>query len=196
MIAERQLDPQLLRRGMSQLLSKEIPWRSYDAVIVSDGSGTNWKNACGFSSVVFRKVEEKWRVSVRHGSWSEGSSVAAEVLAVVQALTWLWFVHKFRNKRAKVLIVADNQMVVQCGRLSAGDRGKYGPLFMIVDGFERNGVQLRWLHRPRSTCTANVLADYVAGVSRVEQVRSKALTGDPSVRKVPFDLGVDTYAGD
>lgn len=125
----------------------------WDYLIVGDGSGTSWQNACGFSSVVFSRTSG----SVRHfsGGMSAGTNIFAEIAAYITPLLALAKSPGLTGR--DVHIVTDCQYLVEASD-PVVPRRSYTELWAFFDAFVRQGVRISWHWVPRNVLAANRFA--------------------------------------
>lgn len=153
---------------------KDIGIEHYDAIVVGDGSGTDWKRGCGWSSVLVDHYGS-YRVHF-FGAWNLGTSHIAEILPYIQALTW-YAAGPGRARKAdlikdgdpkaaiKIHIISDNANIVNCGNRVC-ERGTYAWLWDVFTSIEREGFVLKWHWLERNLLALNRLTDYCAGFCR------------------------------
>lgn len=161
-------DSELLTKVLERLEVKE-----WDLLLVGDGSGTNWNEACGWCATLIDRQTGGRRLF--YGSMNLGSNNAAEIMPYVQALTWFHAVYgkeRLDEKVSlKVVVITDSQHIATQGNAVAGLAGmpsKNSILFAPFAEMSRLGYMMEFRWAPRATTDLNKLADLIAGLSRRE----------------------------
>jgi hypothetical protein len=157
----------------NQIVAELQIGNDWDAVIVGDGSGTDWKNGCGWSAVLIDHYNN-YRVMFRGGA-NTGTSQLAELIPYCWALTWYSQgpgKARLTDKKStgkdptvKIHIITDNNNLANQGN-GLAQRKAYGPWWRLVDGFVAEGYNLTWHWVARQRLGLNQAADYVAGRCR------------------------------
>jgi ribonuclease HI len=176
-----------LTKVLEELNIKPEDW---DAIIIGDGSGTDWKNSCGWGAVLIDHYGN-YRVPFS-GASSTGTSQLAELIPYLWALTWYdcgpgkarlkdrianWKLKPNHGVTGpwsepelppgvKVHIITDNTNLANQGN-GLVKRKAYGPLWKAFDGFVAEGYQLRWHWVARQRLGLNRLVDLIAGKCRL-----------------------------
>lgn len=163
----------------------------WDALLVGDGSGTDWKNACGFSAVLIDHYGN-WRAPF-HGSLNTGTNQLAELLPYLHAMTWYasgpgkarledrlatWkpspnygvkSTHDSteRSPGVKIHIITDNKNLASQGNYLAA-RKAYSWIWKSFDELTAMGYQFTWHWLPRMNLGLNRLVDFMSGRCRLE----------------------------
>lgn len=144
----------------------------WDVLIVGDGSGTGWKDACGWSHFVIDRLTRQ-RKLLRGGM--DGASVnIAEMMPTLHGLTWYHAtIGRDRLQQTgtiNVHVITDSQVTAEHGT-TAVDLTKpiteTNELFWSgVRNWQRRGyiIEFHWL--PRSTTDLNKAADLIASMAR------------------------------
>lgn len=147
---------------------------SWDVLLVGDGSGTGWQDACGWAAVLIDRESRGRRLF--HGAMNVGSVNFAETMPYLQAINWYDQVGggKDRLKQQgfiRVHIITDSQVIANWGTraASSGDLPrKHIMLWAGVRELRRLGYQFYFHWANRSTTLLNWTADLIAGLSRRE----------------------------
>jgi len=144
----------------------------YDALIVSDGSGTGHGNACGWCAVLI-DAESRLRKIVK-GASSDGTCYLAELLPYVNMLAWYTngpgkalLTKKrqlFLNAKLVIHAVTDNQTIARQGRGEIG-RKTGRAYWAMLEAFE-DDLDVRWHWIDRAQVGLNCLCDFLAGECR------------------------------
>lgn len=174
------------------------PW---DALLVGDGSGSSWTRPAGWACVLVEKEGGGRRVC--YGGMSCGTSVMAELLPYIHALSW-YHEHRLREGRhgvCRVAVVTDCLPIAQQGAsLRRGDRmasdlDSLGPLWAAVAAFEPLGYVLDWVHKRRATSALNAYADELSKACNAA-MKSVPMPTTPDGRAElsAYDCNADTDA--
>lgn len=144
-----------------------------DAVIITDGSGTEWKRACGWAAFLFEQETSRFRLM--QGAMNCGSSYLAELMPYIQSLSW--YVDGYgkarlkeklgKDLRAKFVVhsITDNQTLAKQGQMEkARSTGDY--YWCMIDRIVERGFDLVWHWHPRERLALNKLMDCLAGLNR------------------------------
>ena len=165
-------DP-LLTATIGSVVS-ELGINDWDALIVGDGSGTTWKGACGWSSVLIEHHSMYRRVF--KGAWDPGTVGIAELSAYFHALIAYsvgpgkarlhdMMVMKRQDPRLKIHIVTDNETIVKQGE-GIFPRKTLGALWAGLTYVEAQGYKLHWHWLKRDRLGLNRLVDHLSRESR------------------------------
>ena len=150
--------------------------------MVGDGSGTDWKNACGFSAVLIDHYGN-YRSSF-HGSLNTGTNQLAELMPYLHAMTWYasgpgkarledrlasWRPSSDRTSQpgVKIHIITDNKNLANQGNYLAA-RKAYSWIWKSFDELTAMGYQFKWHWLPRMKLGLNRLVDFMSGRCRLE----------------------------
>jgi ribonuclease HI len=158
-----------IRQQQIEEIATKLDIRSYDLLLIGDGSGTQIGQPCGWFATLYEsstgKVREYW------GGASSGTNNFAELQPYIHAL-WSYHTEVYGNegrgpaRQLRVVVVSDSELTVKCGT------GKYvrkanGILWAAVRWLEDNGYVIAWKHVPRNSNDISMLADKVAGKTRL-----------------------------
>ena len=166
-IGAKQTDP-LLAKSVGQLLSS-LGAKSWDVLIVTDGSGQRLDKAGGFSSLLVMRRTANYLLF--HGQVSNCSSQEAEVRAIfegVNALVRMGLHLRLRGVRAHILTDSE-QCATQLAKTDplAVAATKHHPLLWAgIRQAARLGIQLNPHHLPRNSNPLMTLMDTIAGANR------------------------------
>lgn len=162
----------------------------WDVLIVGDGSGTGWKDACGWSHIVIDRLTRQ-RKLLKGGM--DGASVnIAEMMPTLHGLTWYHnTIGRDRLQQTgtiSVHIVSDSRVTVEHGTIAADLQqplAETNELFWSgVRNWQRRGYILKFHWLPRSTTDLNKAADLIASMARraVMAADARDLTNDQIIR--------------
>ena len=147
----------------------------WDALIIGDGSGSNWQNSCGWSAVIVDRYSGVRKLS--YGSAVPGTLMISELLPYLFALNWYSSKDgpgpsQLKEKREKgknlnVHVISDNEIIVNCGKFPAS-RKAHKALWAAMDFFANQGYAIKYHHVKRNVIRLNVLVDEVARRSRLD----------------------------
>jgi len=152
---------------MRQLNVADHEW---DAVLVTDGSGTNWSNGAGWAAVLYDQKAKYRRLIL--GAFNCGlSNNGAELMPVLQAM--LWYTQSVgqyaaATRVANVHVITDSQSTVNSGRKGASSAVGLSPMWAAVKAACGEKFKLHWHWLPRSRMDLNRLADYLSRTGREE----------------------------
>lgn len=145
----------------------------WDYLIFSDGSGSNFSQACGWASVTIDRTTGDR--SVRGGGMDSGTVNFAEMMAAMQPLTVIDNREEDRGKDRKggrrlsiqVHIVTDSQYCRDMGGSDNRMLSKNVGLWAAFDQFLRKGIVLNWHHIVREDCELNSFVDRLSKIMRL-----------------------------
>lgn len=150
--------------------------KDWDAIIVTDGSGTGWEKAAGWGSVLFRKGELK---GMPFGcAASCGTNNVAEIMAAAWPLLFLSENdYGVKENGYVVHVVSDSQYVVKgiqalekTGTMWAASTSANRPLWMMILGARRKGLIIRGHYVPRDTIDWNKFCHDLANAARRKMI--------------------------
>lgn len=188
-MAKKPLHP-LTLAPLHQVLSElNIQPDDWDALLVGDGSGTDWKNTCGFSAVLIDHYGN-YRAPF-HGSLNTGTNQLAELMPYLHAMTWYasgpgkarledrlskWKpnpnhpIHPYsdpeRPPGVKIHIITDNKNLANQGNYLA-QRKAYSWIWKAFDELTSMGYQFKWHWLPRMKLGLNRFVDCMSGKCRL-----------------------------
>jgi len=169
-------------RSERELLSDVIqkignpPW---DLLLVGDGSGTGWNQACGWACTLIEKQSNLRRFF--YGGMDSGSINLAEVMPYLQGLTWYDAnVGKERLQKLdylRVVVLTDSQVTAHWGNQAMGSVDASVPrkqlgFYAAMRELRRVGYHCTFHWAPRMTTDLNWVADLMAGLTRQEVIRA------------------------
>lgn len=150
----------------------------WDAVIVGDGSGSNWAAPCGWASVLVQKTQDEPQVF--YGAMNRGTSNVAEILAYVAPLEYLASLeatrrdkHGARPRAVRVHIITDSEYVQKTGTGSHLAARRNTGLWAIFEVYKRSGIVLFWHWQRRDTTALNRYTDALGRDARLLIQRAK-----------------------
>jgi len=149
-------------QDLTKLLKIPDDW---DFLLVSDGSATTWEHEAGCSAVL---VDHNKRgvyplCKVFAASFSCGTNILAEIMAVVHPL--LWLASQTWKGFRRVHVLTDCEMVAKCGNKVMTMKA-HRELWLLLHSFEHRGMIVRYHWIPRDVLPANQLAHAVANRAR------------------------------
>lgn len=156
-------------RTLEELLAAE-KIKTWDILIVGDGSGSNWDREAGWAATSVERVTMERKVWA--GAMNRGTVNVAEVMAYLQPLEW--FAARERDRRQKkqptrayqVHILTDSEYCRQAGASGGVGAGTNAGLWAAFGAFARLGFVLHWHHIPRNSCGLHEFADSVSKLAR------------------------------
>jgi ribonuclease HI len=136
----------------------------WDALFITDGSGSTWQRPCGFAAVVHdRHAQVHERRAFLTGGWNLGTVMIAELHAVLLALVWY---EEQRGRRLRkrlrrplvVHVLSDSAVLVDQGNGHAA-YGDAGWIWAAISALGRRGYALRFHHLDRETLALNTAVD-------------------------------------
>lgn len=159
-------------RTLHEILA-QLGITNWDLLICGDGSGSGWKDGCGWAATMVDRATQERRQFF--GAMNAGSINLAELMPYLQALTWFHAnggrqrLHEL-SRPLVVHVLTDSQVIYQQGILVAQ---MDNPLpktqeaqWASVRQLSRMGYQMNYHWIPRSTTALNWAADLLAGQSR------------------------------
>jgi len=152
----------------------QIPSDMWDAFLVTDGSATTIDKTCGYAAVLVERNEIA--PLVLSGSQSHGTTNAAELQAVIEALYYMVEREKgIREHGYRVHVLSDSQYVVQglnrdiLKWLPTMKKNKMQ--WLSIHGAVRSGIVLTGHHIPRDTLDLNKICHDVANLARKQALK-------------------------
>lgn len=160
----------------------------WDLLLVGDGSGTGWEDACGWASVLIDRHTSSRKTF--YGGMNFGSVNLAEMMPYYQALCWYHHSHGMRMLKRKcplrTHIITDSQVTALHGNRAAGayeplPKVGHRALWAAFREFGALGYQMEFHWVGRSEVDLNVLGDLIAGLSRREMLAVNVCESDDPV---------------
>lgn len=165
-------------------LLNELNIKSWDVLLVGDGSGSGWDIGIGWSCIIIDKHTKARKLI--HGGGSTGTVNIAELMAYVHAMLWYSShigkeVRKdYPKKFINVHVITDSRVVANQGNKVA-ERKMDGlanrALWASISDIARQGYKFHWHWVERLTSELNWAADQMAGSAR-KAVKNCVLTED------------------
>jgi ribonuclease HI len=160
---------------------KSLGVTQWDVAIVGDGSGTAWGEPCGWSSILHERKSSLRKCF--NGGFSHGTNNLAELIPYLQAMLWYANgpgkkrLHDLRmldhNKVLTIHIVTDSEITAKQGN-GEYNRKANREIWAAIDSFCDRGYRFYWHWLGRSKTGLNILADYLAGNSRLAMREASA----------------------
>lgn len=158
---------------LNQLLAK-ANISSYDALLIGDGSGTGWDDACGWATTLVYRITRSRRLFF--GAANQGSVNFAEMLPYLQAMCWLDVTygraHLKQLGTLTVHILTDSQVTAYHGTLAANPAMELPrantALWAAMRQFARQGYLFHYHWMERNASELNQYADLVASQARAK----------------------------
>lgn len=165
-------------------LLNELNIKSWDVLLVGDGSGSGWDIGIGWSCIIIDKHTKARKLI--HGGGSTGTVNIAELMAYVHAMLW-YSSHigkevrkNYPKKFIDVHVITDSRVVANQGNKVA-ERKLDGlanrALWASISDIARQGYKFHWHWVERLTSELNWAADQMAGSAR-KAVKNCVLTED------------------
>jgi len=147
----------------------------WDLLLIGDGSGTGWEDACGWASILIDKSNRARKTF--YGGMNFGSVNLAEMMPYFQSMVWYHHSHGKARLKQKcpllVHVITDSQVTALHGNRAASgheDLAKVGhrALWAAMREFAALGYRFEWHWAGRCDSGLNYLADLIAGLSRRE----------------------------
>lgn len=159
---------------LNELLNHlQLTHSDWDALIVGDGSGSQWKNPAGWGAVLIER-----QTGIRTPFWgaiNHGTSTVSEIMPYFHALLWyasegpgrkLKATKAAKNDNVRIHIVTDNSTVAQCGNCTAS-RHMHKALWAAIDAFRQEQFVITFHHIRRTEVSMNILADLLSKEARL-----------------------------
>ena len=156
-------------------LVEHLNIEEWDAIIIGDGSGSNWQNSCGWAAVTIDRYSGVRKLS--YGAAVPGTLVVGELLPYIFALNWYTskdgpgFLQlkekRIKGKSLKVHIVSDSEIIVNCGKFPAS-RKAHKAIWAAMDSFANQGYSINYHHVKRNVVQLNILVDEVSRQARLD----------------------------
>lgn len=140
----------------------------WDYLIVSDGSGSDHNHPCGWAAITIERTA--FDHDVWYGAVNRGTVNFAEILGVLQPLTWISAQEEKRKgprRFPKIHIVTDSGYAKQIG--DSANRVLKSNIFLwqCFDICQSYGYQLNWHWCKRDELILNRLADALSKGARL-----------------------------
>lgn len=156
-------------------LVEHLNIEEWDAIIVGDGSGSNWQSSCGWAAVIIDRYSGARKLS--YGAAAPGTLVVGELLPYMFALNWYASKDgpgpvqlkekRIKGKSLKVHIVSDSEIIVNCGKFPAS-RKAHKAIWAAMDSFANQGYSINYHHVKRNVVRLNILVDELARQARLD----------------------------
>lgn len=136
----------------------------WDLLLVGDGSATgNWEYEAGFACMVVPRFNPAGFYS-RHGGFSRGTNIVAEMMAYVLPLMEL---SSQRVAVRHVHIVTDCEYLVKASLNPSWQMKANSELWLMLRAFKKKGLALHWHWLPRDKVDLNKFCHDLANSARV-----------------------------
>ncbi len=178
--------PSMYWDNLGRLLLRTCGIYHYDVLIIGDGSGGQWDNACGWSGVLIDRATGNRRLLGGHAN--AGSITYAESQPFIQGM--MWYDHFYGEKLNRdrvglcdVHVITDNQSVADIGNQAVRAKREsramlYLTTFIATYMKLKYGFTFHWLPRNEFKLT-----EFVDRLSK--QHRITAQTVKPVIHSVP-----------
>jgi hypothetical protein len=171
--------PNHLQGSLEHMVLSKLGNPKWDLLIVGDGSGSGWNQACGWAATLVDNVYGARRFF--YGGMDCGSVNLAESMPYLHALSWYDAHHgKTLLKQLgflRVHVLTDSQTIATWGNRAASPEGelprKQLAFWAGIRELRRIGYQCEFHWSPRITTELNWAADLMAGLSRLEIIQAK-----------------------
>jgi ribonuclease HI len=167
------MDPASIRTFGDLLRFFRIPKDDWDAIIITDGSGTTHDKAIGWGAVLIENLS--FIPQLFHGGKNHGTNNVAEVMAVLDPLSHL--VHEKRGVKQggyNVHVITDSEYVVnglnQNSVTWAGKLASNREWWMAIQMTKRRGLIIKPHHILRDTIDYNRICHDLANLARRSQI--------------------------
>lgn len=174
---------------LDALLDKlHLTHNDWDALIIGDGSGSQWKNPIGWGATLIDRQTSIRKVFC--GAFNYGTSTISEIMPYFHALLWytsdgpgkkLNTIKANKRDNLRIHIVTDSSTVAQCGNLP-DSRHTHKALWAAIDAFRQEGLVITFHHIRRTEVSMNILVDALSKVARLsingyfQKVQEKLVT--------------------
>ena len=152
------------------------PW---DLLVIGDGSGSGWNEACGWACTLISNHQQLRRFF--YGAMDCGSINLAEAMPYLQSLTWYDVHHGKERLKAlgylRVHILTDSQVTANWGNQAMSGEYAEPPRKLLafyagIRELRRVGYHCTFHWAKRLTTELNWAADLIAGLSRKEIIKA------------------------
>jgi ribonuclease HI len=141
---------------------------TFDALLIGDGSGSNWKEAAGWGAMLIQHEPPDLFATAWYGAVNHGTVNFAEAMAYLAPLTWLQAYEREEReikggvRTLNVHIVTDSQYCRTVG--SSSTPGKYANriIWATLNNLRRYGMVITWHWQPRTEAPYNKYADDIS----------------------------------
>lgn len=152
-----------------QEISSKLKIKDWDYLIVSDGSGSDHEHPCGWAAMTVERITLDCRVW--YGAVNRGTVNFAEILGVLQPLTWISAKEERRKGPRtfpKIHIITDSNYARQVGDSANRVLKSNIMLWQCFDVCQSYGYQLNWHWCKRDELILNRLADALSKQARLD----------------------------
>jgi ribonuclease HI len=150
------------------LKSMGVTDNDWDALIVGDGSGSNWDKSCGWCCALIDKFSKERKLL--YGAMSCGTVNISELMPYIHALAWYEEHHgnlvRHRGlENIRVHIITDSQLTANQGNRQV-NRKANRQLWESINYFESINYRFHWHWAPRELIGLNVFSDDISRQAR------------------------------
>ncbi len=143
----------------------------WDLVLIGDGSGSNWRDRCGWGCVSIDR--ETMSRKVWWGAMSQGTVNFAEMMAYMQPLSCFAAQRKAERKipgksrkLMQIHIITDSEYCESMGSSGRQSPKSNGVHWRVFEDFQRQGMLLNWHWINREDVGLNIYADFLSKAAR------------------------------
>lgn len=172
--AEPAGDPiDLLEAAMAEAVAL-MEGRTWDWLLVGDGSGSGWDRACGWAcySLQHKPPDGQPALRIWRGAAEPASVNFAELLAYLQPVSWIANEEIKRRHHGRaprtlsVHIITDSEYAAETGKRAGHAVASNAGIWAAFDSFLRQGIMLRWRWMRRESTALNCHADRLSKLAR------------------------------
>lgn len=156
--------------SLEQLLGS-LGVKTWDMLLVGDGSGSRWGYECGWASVAV--LPDEMKRYLFFGGLNCGTVNIAEMMAYMTPLLWFEARERAKSQDGRppkavyhIHILTDSEYVEQRGEGGQLNFKRNQALWAVFEMFNRRGFMLHWHWKPRDTTALNKLSDCLSKLSR------------------------------
>jgi ribonuclease HI len=155
---------------LEEFLVRHNVKNDWHVLIFSDGSGSTWDQPMGWGAVMIRRDKGKTSKTLWCGSANYGTVSVAEIMGVLQPLTFLESeAQKFKKRFPflKVVVFTDSEYVRNMGSAVDPSPKANAALWAMIGAWKRQGLRIEWRWLPAGDGWWNVVADEISKLARI-----------------------------
>lgn len=151
-------------------LLERMEIKTWDLLLVGDGSGSSWGKECGWGCVSIE--HETMSRRVWHGAMNDGTINFAEIMAYLQPLTWYVSRELHRRKKGQkvklqqVHILTDSSYAAHSPDRDLASSAN-SLIWQVFKQFAAQGIIVHWHWIRRETVDLNLFADQLSKNARL-----------------------------
>ena len=157
-----------------QKLLDHLQLKTWDTLIIGDGSGGGWDIGAGWAGVLIDYYSRAAKCFF--GAMNTGTVTVGEIMPYLHAMAWYTAKDNPGRRRRKevtalgrkmqIHVVTDSEVVANAGNIPER-RHSHAELWAAFDAYAALGYQFTFHHVPRGVVNLNILVDEISRQARV-----------------------------